>query len=162
MSGPVARNPTVVLDTGIVCAAAFNPVGVSEKVVRLMVGAEIPVVMSNRLRHEYEQTLTNPALSRRYPFLTSDYIAAFLDRFDTHAERIPNPLQVIAYARDPNDEPLINLAVAVRADYLVTLDGDLLDLPRRPEFASLPHQPRILRPGAFLTEWEQRAASATE
>ena len=30
--------------------------------------------------------------------------------------------------RDPDDEPYLNLAIAVSADYLVTRDNDLLDL----------------------------------
>ena len=63
---------------------------------------------------------------------------------------------MLAYPRDPNDEMLIDLAVAVEADFLVTLDNDLLDLPRNPDFAALPHQPQALKPGAFLTRIEQR------
>lgn len=32
------------------------------------------------------------------------------------------------YERDPEDEPYINLALAVDAKYIVSLDNDLLDL----------------------------------
>jgi len=51
--------PIVILDTGIACAAAFNPNGVSEKLITLMVEGEITVFLSNRLRAEYENTLTS-------------------------------------------------------------------------------------------------------
>ncbi len=32
------------------------------------------------------------------------------------------------YPRDPNDEPFLNLAIEVEADYLISRDPDLLDL----------------------------------
>lgn len=33
-----------------------------------------------------------------------------------------------AYPRDPDDEPYLNLAIEVEADYLISRDHDLLDL----------------------------------
>jgi len=146
----------VIFDTGIALAAAFNPGGASMKAVRLMETGDIRVFISNRIRHEYEAVLRHPAHQERYPFMTEEYVSIELDRFDTHAERLPNPPTAFPYQRDSNDEPLINLAIAVSADYLVTLDKDLLALPSHPDFASLPHRPRILKPGAFLAEMERR------
>lgn len=32
------------------------------------------------------------------------------------------------YPRDPQDEPFLNLAIEVEADYLISRDPDLLDL----------------------------------
>jgi putative PIN family toxin of toxin-antitoxin system len=148
----------VVFDTGIVLAAAFNPSGVAMKTLRLMETGEIEVFVSNRLRHEYEALLRHPAHGSRYVFMTEDYVNIELDRFDTYAERIPNPPSAFTYKRDANDEPLINLVVAIKAHYLVTLDNDLLALPKHPEFVALRHKPQVLRPGGFLTEIERRRA----
>ena len=39
-------------------------------------------------------------------------------------------------ARDPDDEPYLNLAIAVSADYLVTRDNDMLDLMHDAAFAA--------------------------
>lgn len=36
--------------------------------------------------------------------------------------------QHFSYSRDPDDEPYLNLAIEVKADYLVSRDNDLLDL----------------------------------
>ena len=38
---------------------------------------------------------------------------------------VPNPFSL---PRDPKDEPYINLAIEMKADYLVSRDHDLLDL----------------------------------
>jgi len=49
--------------------------------------------------------------------------------------RVAEVPRIFSYARDPKDEPYINLALAARADYLVTRDTDLLDLaePANPD-----------------------------
>lgn len=46
--------------------------------------------------------------------------------------------------RDPNDDPVIMAAVAVRAAYIVTYDPDLLDLKK-------PHGVACVTPSAFLS-----------
>jgi predicted nucleic acid-binding protein len=45
--------------------------------------------------------------------------------------------------RDPNDDPVVMAAVAVRAAFLVTTDGDLLDLKK-------PYGVACLSPREFL------------
>ncbi|MBC8140762.1 MAG: putative toxin-antitoxin system toxin component, PIN family [Armatimonadetes bacterium] len=148
--------PCVVLDTGIVLAAAFNPVGVAMQTVRCMERGEIRVVMSNRLRAEYEAILAHPAHQTRFAHITGEYVALQLDRLDNHAERVPNPPIVVPYPRDVNDEPIVNLLIAANADFLVTLDKDMIALPDYPPFAERMPRIQILRPGAFLTEMERR------
>ncbi|HJZ93551.1 MAG TPA: hypothetical protein VKE40_21925, partial [Gemmataceae bacterium] len=37
---------------------------------------------------------------------------------------------VFSYARDPKDEPYLNLAIATSANYIVSWDNDLRDLMR--------------------------------
>jgi putative PIN family toxin of toxin-antitoxin system len=155
MTLPLAELPQAIFDTGIIFGATFAPTGIAAKVVQLMVRGEVAVTVSNRLRAEYDRIVTHPGNLNRFA-VSLEYAVAVLDLIDQYAERIPNPPTVMHYARDPNDEPLINLAVAVKADYLVTLDNDLLDLPQHPGFAGLPHQPQILKPGAFIAAIELR------
>ena len=45
--------------------------------------------------------------------------------------RIPNPPPIIPHCRDAFDEPFLQLAVAGKAEYLVSGDQDLLSLARR-------------------------------
>ncbi len=147
--------PCVVFDTGIIVAAAFNPIGVAMQTIQRMEQGKIRVVMSNRLRAEYEATLRHPAHRERFPHITEEYVTLQLDRFDSHAERVVNPLPLLPYPRDPNDEHIVNLLIATKADFLVTLDKDMLALTGFAPFAEQSPQIRILRPGAFLTELER-------
>jgi predicted nucleic acid-binding protein len=75
--------------------------------------------------------------------------------FDAMATCIPNPPRRIGYLRDPNDEPVLNLAVHVEAHYILTRDKDLLsladDVMLRRHFPSL----QILDPVAFLEKLPQ-------
>jgi hypothetical protein len=65
---------------------------------------------------------------QKNPLLTDQTVQQLLDHLTQTACRIdPVPLQ-FSYARDPKDEPYLNLALAAAATYLVTWDTDLLDL----------------------------------
>jgi len=50
---------------------------------------------------------------------------------------IAYPTRYVEYPRDPNDEAILNLAIYVRADYLVARDKDLLTLNRNRDFRLL-------------------------
>ncbi len=152
--------PHTIFDTTVVAAAAFNPSGVSRKVLRLMENGEVSVVMSNRIRSEYELTLFHPAHAKRLPFLTTEYLEDFLQRVDQYAERVPNPPRHVVYKRDVDDEPFINLAIEMNADFLVTLDKDLLHLPNVSEIAARISNLSILRPGEFMAVMERRQSEA--
>ncbi len=63
---------------------------------------------------------------------------------------------VFAYSRDPDDEAYVDLAVAARADYIVTRDKDLLslaaaDTPDGRAFAARFPGLRVVDPVAFLS-----------
>ncbi len=63
----------------------------------------------------------------------------------------------VAYERDPRDEPYVNLAIAARAGFLVSRDGDFLDLanPSNADGALLRNLApglQILDPVSFLRE----------
>jgi predicted nucleic acid-binding protein len=67
----------------------------------------------------------------------------------------------IEYPRDPSDEPFLNLAIEVQADYLISRDPDLLDLMKWDKEAGREFQQRfrflkIVTPEVFLTEIEAR------
>lgn len=64
-------------------------------------------------------------------YLTIDEAEAYAAGLASLAETIPDAQQVERVARDPNDDYLIALALAVDADALVSGDSDLLDLELR-------------------------------
>jgi predicted nucleic acid-binding protein len=99
--------------------------------------------------------LSRPKIQDRFPQLTDDRIAAFLARISNLAIAVKDVPSVFRYERDPDDEPYLNLAIAAKADFLVTRDHDLLDLSREidPEGRRLrakAPQLRILDPATLL------------
>ena len=104
---------------------------------------------------EVRNVLSRPEIRRKLSLLTDERVAALIGRLESKATLIdPVPRRVV-YERDPKDEPVLNLAIEARADYLVTRDNDLLDLMRedysgaaafRIQFPSL----IILEPVTFL------------
>ncbi len=61
----------------------------------------------------------------------------------------------IQFPRDPNDEPILNLAIQVKADYLVERDRDLLDLGQSAYFRLLFPFIKIVDPLVFVKELTQ-------
>jgi predicted nucleic acid-binding protein len=66
---------------------------------------------------------------------------AWLKAVSKFADDIPIKKTV---KRDPNDDPVVMAAVAVRAGFIVTYDADLLDLRK-------PHGVSCVTPRAFLS-----------
>ncbi len=68
------------------------------------------------------------------------------------AELLPAVPRTVTLARDPDDEPYLNLAVASGAAYLVTWDHDMLDLMKDASFVAQYPELKILTPVELLTE----------
>jgi putative PIN family toxin of toxin-antitoxin system len=95
----------------------------------------IGLFISEQILTEVRDVLTRPVLRRKFPVLTEEYVDEFLAAVRAMSTCRQDVPAVFRYARDPKDEPYLNLALAARADYLVTRDTDLLDLgdPANPE-----------------------------
>lgn len=111
--------------------------------------------ISAHTREEIADVLTRPAIRRKYPRLTEERANAMLARLDAHATIVSSVFRSLEYPRDPDDEPVINLAIHVRAHYLVSRDKDLLDLDRSRDFRLLYPFLRIVDPVTFLEEIER-------
>jgi predicted nucleic acid-binding protein len=74
--------------------------------------------------------LGRPRIRAKNPSLTDTSVVEFIDRVRQVAKRIDTVPASFALARDTDDEPYLNLAIAASADYLVTRDNDMLDLMR--------------------------------
>src|SRR5947209_12078142 len=112
-----APNPGVVFDTGIVLQAAINPRGPAAAAIDLFDQGTVLLYISPRLRSEWEDVLMRPSLRAKNPQVTDTQVEAALQLFDTRATLVPNPPQYLIYPRDPDDEPVLNLAIHVKADY---------------------------------------------
>ena len=89
-----------------------------------------------------------PRIRAKFPELTDDVVAEYVVRIERIAIRVDEVPAAIRLARDPKDEPYLNLAAHTQADILVTRDRDLLE--SADAVAQLAPDLRIVDPVAFL------------
>ena len=76
---------------------------------------------------ELTDVVSRPKLAKKLAFdldIAREFVAS-VRRTSTAVFEVPNRF---TYPRDPKDEPLVNLALATDARFIVTWDNDLLDL----------------------------------
>ncbi len=159
--------PAVVFDCVVYLQAAARAEGPARACLALAQGGHIRLCLSPPARAEVEDVLNRPALRRKFPALTDEAVARFLEDLDRLAQLVEEVPHVLALPRDPKDEPYLNLALAVQAEYLVTWDNDLLTLMAddSAEGTALRQRlPRlvILTPPAFLQAMRQQPRPAGE
>ncbi len=122
-SSPARRLARVVFDTNVVLSALVFAAGNTARLRGAwQAGACVPLVSTATAR-ELVRVLAYPNFE-----LTAHEQQELLADYLPHAEvvRIPQPPPAVAACRDPFDVPFLHLAVAGRADALVTGDADLL------------------------------------
>jgi len=154
--------PRCVFDCVILLQAAVSR-GPAFALLRLVETRRLCLLISEDVISELRDVLLRPAVVKRFPILTSDFVEAFLLRLQqisTAIEFVPRHFQ---FGRDPDDEPYLNLAIEGAANYLVTRDLDLLELAQQAsdEADQLRHicpTLRILNPVALLQHLIERSA----
>ncbi|MEP6756024.1 MAG: putative toxin-antitoxin system toxin component, PIN family [Chthonomonadales bacterium] len=118
----------VVFDCNIFLQAAIRDTGPSFACLAAAEAGSIELFITPQIVVEIESVFSRPKVKKSFPLLTTQYAKAFLQQVNAFTTTFIDIPTVIQYPRDPKDEPYINLAIACRADYLVTWDNDLLDL----------------------------------
>jgi putative PIN family toxin of toxin-antitoxin system len=77
---------------------------------------------------EVRDVLTRPSLAARFPALTADRVTQFLGKVRIIATEVEPAPNVFTWPQHPDDDHLFNLAIAARADYLVTWETRILKL----------------------------------
>lgn len=100
----------------------------------------------------------------KFPTLTEVSVHAFIRDIISKSHVVKHVKPAFDLIRDPKDEPYIDLAVTVRADFLVTSDRDLLDLMTGIDVESKQFRQRfrrlkIVTPREFLNLVESREIS---
>ena len=73
-----------------------------------------------------------------------------LQRLDEKARFVTVLRTYIEFPRDPDDEPILNLAIQEQADYIIARDKDLFDLGKSKDFRLLyPYICASLTPSRF-------------
>lgn len=136
---------------------AARPEGVAGACLTLADAGLVQLCLSKDVIDEVRDVLSRAEVRRKFRSLSDDLVDRFVEAAQRRALWIPDPPRLFVLARDPKDEPYINLAIAGEADYLVSRDNDLLDLARADDvdgvrLRALAPNLRILPPGDFLQE----------
>jgi len=136
--------------------AAARPTGPAAALLELAEIGAIELLVSDACIEELREVLTRPSLQRKFPTLTISVVRDFLDRIQACSMYSVNIANVFVLDRDPKDGKYIDLAIAAKADFLVTRDKDLLDLREEGSslfriFEKLDWQFKIVDPFEMLT-----------
>lgn len=115
-----------VLDTSVLVSAMVSPAGPSGEVIRYLRHARFTCLYSVALLQELLRVLTEPRMAARFR-ITHDDVEALHELVLLRGIQVRNPERVCA-CRDPNDDMVLEAAVAGHADVIVTADKDLLAL----------------------------------
>lgn len=117
-----------VFDCNIYLQAAARSEGVAAACLRLAENGEIILYASDEILEEVSEVLNRPVVRESLPELTAEAVEAFLEKLSDFVIFVKDVPPKFHLPRDVDDEDYINLAVEVRADYLVSRDKDLLSL----------------------------------
>ncbi|MDF1543274.1 MAG: putative toxin-antitoxin system toxin component, PIN family [Anaerosomatales bacterium] len=136
----------IVLDTNVLVSGLLSPFGPPGEIVRLVSSGAVMLCLDARILAEYDEVLVRP----RFGF-DEDSVAALLDYLDFASETVAaEPLSVRLPDRD--DEPFLEVALACRADCLVT--GNLAHFPENARAGVA-----VLSPAEFIERYRFWAAS---
>ncbi|HEX9731264.1 MAG TPA: putative toxin-antitoxin system toxin component, PIN family [Thermoanaerobaculia bacterium] len=115
-----------VIDTNILVRARLKPEGTVGPVLDLLRDGRYVFLYSETTLEELLEVLTRPRMVHKYG-LTADDIEALSDLLIVRGEAV-DPEDTFPVCRDPKDDKFLHVAVAGRADVVVTGDEDLLVL----------------------------------
>ena len=126
--------------------------------------SNIELCVSPEILAEVADVLHRPSVRAKFPALTGQVVAEFIDAVRNFATVIEDVPREFVLERDPKDEPYLNLACRSGAEYLVTRDNDLLDLAVRSSPIGLALRQRfsrlrIVEPFAFLLAVRDRVSA---
>ena len=133
----------IVIDANVLISAAFGGTPLDAVSRAFSIGE---VYLSPVIVAEIEETIKR--LSAKLGEEKTRTLSVLWERFESLC-RMAEPELIVSICRDPKDDAYLSLCVAIRADYLITGDKDLLAVdPLR--FPAFPNELKILTPRQFL------------
>lgn len=132
--------PRVVVDPGVLVAALLSRRGVPRQLLLRWLAGEFDLLVSSAALTELDRVLAREKFRR---YVSERQAKRFVATVRKHAVVVDDPSDVEAgVTRDPNDDYLVALARAGRADLLVSGDAHITDVPGL--------VPPVLTPRTFL------------
>ena len=117
-----------VVDTNILIRALIKPQGTVGPILRRLREGDYTIIYSEPVLDELLEKLRLPRIRVKY-HLDESVIEDVLALLALRGELV-NPAQPVRVCRDPDDDRLIEAALAGNAEYIVTSDEDLLVLKK--------------------------------
>lgn len=131
----------VVLDAGVLIAAAIAPRGVCGQLLDATHQEQLQIIISPQLLAELERVLAREKFRR---WLTEPEARQFAGAIARLAQLHQDPPPAPGLTADPKDDYLVALARSTGADYLISGDPHLTEL--------VDPEPPVLTPGQLLDE----------
>ena len=148
-------NIKAVFDCNIIWQSFFFQNGVSAKCKKLVDDGIITLFLSLEVLEEMREVMTRPEFLAEFETVTKKIVEDYLEELAGKSILINEVPEKFEFTRDSDDEPYINLAIEAEADFIVTRDGDLLDLmtgydAESKEFRQRFRSLKIVEPVKFL------------
>ncbi len=122
------RKIRAVFDCNVYLQILINEESVAARCFGLARRGDIEIFISEPTFLELIEVLSRPKVLAFIPVTAQNELAFYLAEVKNVARTIRNCPRKFRFSRDPDDEPYINLAIAAKADYIVSRDSDLLSL----------------------------------
>jgi uncharacterized protein len=145
-----------VLDTVVYVQNLISSRGPAAAIFDYARAGRFVLLLSEALLAEVRDVPLRPELRSRFRHLNEERVEAFVSEVVSLGVSIARPPTALSLPRDPKDEPLIDLAVAGEATYLVTWNRRHLtylmagDTPEGREFITRFPLLKIISPVEFL------------
>jgi len=150
--------PRVVLDTVVFVQCLISGRGPAAACINHLRRGHFILFISDAILAELRDVPLRPELTQKYSQLTAARVEAFIKDVRSRAVSIHAPPKAFSLPRDPDDEMLIDLAVAADASFIVTWNERHLtylmkkDTAEGTEFCRRYPQIRIVSPPMFLQQ----------
>lgn len=145
----------VVFDCNVFLQAIINRNGPAAKCLRLAEVGDILLFINPETLAELRDVLSRPAISKLIQDYSTDSIDSFIAGVLVVSTLITDTPIRFQLPRDPDDDPYLDLAIEIEADFIITWDRDMLDLmsefsDEAKDFRRRFRNIRIIDPVAFL------------
>jgi putative PIN family toxin of toxin-antitoxin system len=128
----------IVLDANVLVAGLLSPFGSCAEIVRMVSSGEVTLCFDALILTEYREVLYRPKFG-----FDKEKVSALLDHIEHRGHTVASS-PLLHSLPDPDDEPFLEVALAGKAECLVT--GNVSHFP-----AKLCQGRKVLSPSGFLT-----------
>lgn len=140
------------IDTSVIISAILgNPNAAPARVLKAMLRNKFDIYSSDDAIKELQYVLFSEKVMNYFESTPEFLVLTFL-LINSIAKRV-KPNIKLDMCRDPQDNMFLEIAYESKAEYVITLDNDLLDLrDESKEISIFSHHVKILRPDEFISE----------